>query len=67
MIQLIDDKNYILDKYYEDNKNIFAIKLQSRFDNFQCQYSENDKNRDEQGCELNETFWKFEKINLSRE
>ena len=58
MIQLIDDKNYILDKYYEDNKNIFAIKLQSRFDNFQCQYSENDKNiKSENNKETELVFW----------
>ena len=44
MTQLIDDKNYILDQYYEDHKSNFNDNLQNRFDRFRINYSENDKN-----------------------
>lgn len=43
MTQLIDDKNYILDQYYEDNKSNFNTTLQSRFNKFSVKYSKNDK------------------------
>ena len=58
MIQLIDDKNYILDRYYEDNKQIFGSNQQTRFDRFQIQYSENNKNiRRENTKDTELVFW----------
>lgn len=56
--QLIDDKNYILDRYYENNKKNFNPNLQTRFDNFQYNYSVNDKDiRKENNKETELVFW----------
>ena len=58
MAQLIDDKNYILDKYYEDNKKNFKPNLQNRFDKFQFKYSLNDKYiKSENNKETELVFW----------
>lgn len=43
MEQLISEKNYQLDKYYEDNKDNFDDKYQNRFDNFQEKISVGEK------------------------
>ena len=40
---LINDKNYQLDKYFEENRDSFEIKYQSRFDDFQDKIDDNDK------------------------
>jgi uncharacterized Zn-finger protein len=40
---LISDKNYQLDKYYEENRETFESQYQMRFDNFQDKLEENDK------------------------
>ena len=40
---LISDKNYQLDKYYEENRDTFESQYQSRFDSFQDKIEENDK------------------------
>ena len=40
---LINDKNYQLDKYYEENRETFETQYQSRFDDFQDKIEENDK------------------------
>ena len=42
--ELIDEKNYHLDKYYEDNKHQFSDVNQNRFENFQEKISNSDKN-----------------------
>tara|TARA_B100000123_G_scaffold93092_1_gene67641 strand:- start:727 stop:1623 length:897 start_codon:yes stop_codon:yes gene_type:complete len=58
MLRLIDDKNYILDKYYEDNKRDFNQNLQHRFDKFQFKYSLNDKFiKSENNKETELVFW----------
>jgi hypothetical protein len=41
---LISDKNYQLDKYFEENRDTFEGKYQCRFDDFQDKIEENDKN-----------------------
>ena len=40
---LIEDKNYVLDKYYEDNKEKFDSSKQDRFENFQEKVTIQDK------------------------
>ena len=40
---LINDKNYQLDKYFEENRDTFEMKYQSRFDDFQDKIEEHDK------------------------
>ena len=58
MTQLIDDKNYILDQYYEDHKSNFNDNLQNRFDRFRINYSENNKNiKRENNKETELVFW----------
>ena len=55
---LINEKNYQLDKFYEENKDTFEDKYQTRFDNFQGKIGDNDKclNKDlNTGTEL--IFW----------
>ena len=42
--QLIDDKNYILDDYYENNKEQFDDIFQKRFERFRNKVDEVDKN-----------------------
>ena len=42
--QLIDDKNYILDDYYENNKDQFDDKFRKRFERFRDKVDEFDKN-----------------------
>ena len=42
--ELIDDKNYHLDKYYEDNKHQFSDVNQNRFEKFQEKITSSDKN-----------------------
>ena len=55
---LIQDKNYVLDKFYEENKDTFEYKYQSRFDTFQGKIGDNDKKVNKEintGSEL--VFW----------
>ena len=55
---LINDKNYQLDKYYEENKDSFEYKYQSRFDTFQEKIGDEDKHVNKEintGSEL--VFW----------
>ena len=40
---LIHDKNYQLDKYYEENRDTFECKYQNRFDGFQEKVNHEDK------------------------
>lgn len=42
--QLIDDKNYILDDFYENNKDQFDKKFQKRFEKFRDKVDDFDKN-----------------------
>ena len=42
--QLLDDKNYILDDYYESNKDLFDDKFRKRFERFRDKVDEVDKN-----------------------
>jgi hypothetical protein len=55
---LINDKNYQLDKYYEENRDSFEYKYQSRFDTFQEKIGDEDKHVNKEintGSEL--VFW----------
>ena len=55
---LISDKNYQLDKYYEDNKDQFDSIKQNRFEGFQDKIGDNDKHVNKEidtGTEL--IFW----------
>ena len=58
MLQLIDDKNCILDAYYEENREEFEENLQNRFSSFQDKYSNNDKYiQNENTKETELVFW----------
>ena len=42
LAQLIDEKNYLLDQYYEDNKSNLNHSLKDRFNKYQVNIHEND-------------------------
>jgi len=58
--QLIDEKNYLLDQYYEDNKSNLNHSLIDRFNKYQVNLNENDTDttiRRENNKETELVFW----------
>ena len=57
--QLIDEKNYLLDQYYEDNKSNLNHNLRDRFNKYQVNIHENDNTiRRQNNKETELVFWK---------
>ncbi len=58
MAQLIDEKNYLLDQYYEDNKSNLNHNLRDRFNKYQINLQESEANiKRENNKDTELVFW----------